>query len=87
MVISADHTAKGHKGKSPAVEPEAQAEEVRRKFGVSLEAYMLPAHRQIQMVDPDGNLKAQEDQGTEPGHEYPIPDDEELLAAYDIRAN
>lgn len=83
MTISADHAAKAQTGTAHAVEPEVQAEEVRRKFGISLEAYMLPAHRQIQMVDPDGTLKAREEQGTEPGHEYPIPNDEELLAAYE----
>ncbi|MET3175540.1 UNVERIFIED_ORG: hypothetical protein ABIB52_003407 [Arthrobacter sp. UYCu721] len=29
---------------------------------------MLPDRHQIQMVDPEGRLKAESDQGTEPGH-------------------
>jgi 2-oxoisovalerate dehydrogenase E1 component alpha subunit len=60
-----------------------QASEVQRKFGISVEDYMLPARRQIQMVAPDGTLKPGAEQGTEPGHEYPIPGDAELLAAYE----
>ncbi|MGW9414890.1 thiamine pyrophosphate-dependent enzyme [Arthrobacter cupressi] len=60
-----------------------QASEVQRKFGISVEDYMLPAHRQIQMVAPDGTLNPEAEQGTEPGHEYPIPGDPELMAAYE----
>ncbi|WP_120521214.1 thiamine pyrophosphate-dependent enzyme [Arthrobacter celericrescens] len=60
-----------------------QASEVQRKFGISVEDYMLPARRQIQMVAPDGALKPDAEQGTEPGHEYPIPGDAELIAAYE----
>ncbi len=44
---------------------------------------MLPARHQIQMVDPEGQLKADTEQGTEPGHEYPVPGDAELMAAYE----
>lgn len=62
---------------------EDQAADVRRKFGISVEDYMLPARHQIQMVNPDGTLRSKEEQGTEPGHEYPTPDDAELLAAYE----
>ncbi|MEV4901013.1 thiamine pyrophosphate-dependent enzyme [Citricoccus sp. NPDC055426] len=53
-----------------------------RSFGISPEDYMLPARHLIRMVDPDGALLPAEEQGTEPGHEYPIPDDEVLLQAY-----
>lgn len=53
-----------------------------RSFGISPEDYMLPARHLIRMVDPDGALRPAEEQGTEPGHEYPIPDDEVLLQAY-----
>ena len=42
---------------------------------------MLPARHQIQMVDQDGKLKPHSEQGAEPGHEYPLPGNEELLAA------
>ncbi|MCM3577118.1 thiamine pyrophosphate-dependent enzyme [Micrococcus luteus] len=51
-------------------------------FGISLEEYLLPAARRIQLIGEDGTLLAPEEQGTEPGHEYPLPSDEELLAAY-----
>ncbi|MEE2567940.1 pyruvate dehydrogenase (acetyl-transferring) E1 component subunit alpha [Pseudarthrobacter sp. J64] len=59
------------------------ADEVVRKFGISVEDYMLPARHPIQMVDPDGRLNPKERQGTEPGHEYALPDDAELMAAYE----
>lgn len=67
----------------PETAVEDQAADVRRKFGISVEDYMLPARHQIQMVNPDGTLRSKEEQGTEPGHEYPTPDDSELLAAYE----
>ena len=54
-----------------------------KKFGISVEDYMLPARHQIQMVDPDGRLMPDSEQGTEPGHEYPMPGDAELMAAYE----
>ena len=76
MTIHADHSA-------PETAAEDQAADVRRKFGISVEDYMLPARHQIQMVNPDGSLRSKEDQGTEPGHEYPTPGDAELLAAYE----
>ncbi|MDQ0677299.1 2-oxoisovalerate dehydrogenase E1 component alpha subunit [Arthrobacter pascens] len=80
MTISADHTAPDQA--QQAVNEDAVAEAV-RKFGITVEDYMLPARHQIQMVDPEGRLKADDDQGTEPGHEYPVPGDEELMAAYE----
>ncbi|MEZ2388350.1 thiamine pyrophosphate-dependent enzyme [bacterium RCC_150] len=84
MTISADHQARGLADARPG-QPEANdpAAEVQRKFGISVEDYMLPAHHQIQMVDPSGTLKPEAEQGTEPGHEYPIPGDAELMAAYE----
>ncbi|CCQ45063.1 dehydrogenase E1 component family protein [Pseudarthrobacter siccitolerans] len=57
--------------------------EAAKKFGITAEDYMLPARHQIEMVDPEGRLKPEGEQGTEPGHEYPLPGDEELLAAYE----
>jgi 2-oxoisovalerate dehydrogenase E1 component alpha subunit len=80
MTISADHSAPDQAQRLPA---EDAASEAVRKFGITVEDYMLPARHQIQMVDPDGRLKAESEQGTEPGHEYPLPADEELLAAYE----
>lgn len=59
------------------------ADEAVRKFGISVEDYMLPARHPIQMVDPEGRLNQKERQGTEPGHEYALPDDAELVKAYE----
>ncbi|SEP86027.1 pyruvate dehydrogenase (acetyl-transferring) E1 component subunit alpha [Arthrobacter sp. OV608] len=80
MTISADHTAREHASPVPA---EDALTEAAKKFGITAEDYMLPARHQIEMVDPDGRLKPEGEQGTEPGHEYPLPGDEELLAAYE----
>ncbi|MET4589342.1 pyruvate dehydrogenase (acetyl-transferring) E1 component subunit alpha [Arthrobacter sp. 754] len=80
MTISADHSAPDQAQRLPA---EDAVSEAVRKFGITAEDYMLPAHHQIEMVAPDGRLKAESEQGTEPGHEYPLPADEELLAAYE----
>lgn len=79
MTISADHTAPDQAGRAPA---EDALSEAVKKFGITAEDYMLPARHQIQMVDPDGRLKPEGEQGTEPGHEYPLPGDDELMAAY-----
>jgi 2-oxoisovalerate dehydrogenase E1 component alpha subunit len=76
MTIHADSSA-------PEKAPEGQAADVQTKFGISVEDYMLPARHQIQMVNPDGTLRPHDEQGTEPGHEYPTPGDAELLAAYE----
>lgn len=78
MTISADHTAPDRN--APAGDALSEAA---KKFGISAEDYMLPARHQIQMVDPDGQLLPEGEQGTEPGHEYPVPGDAELLAAYE----
>ena len=59
------------------------ASEAVRKFGITVEDYMLPARHQIQMVGPDGTLNPHTEQGTQPGHEYTLPGDAELLAAYE----
>ncbi len=53
-----------------------------RSFGITPEQYMLPAQQQIRMLDAAGTLVPVEQQGTGPGHEYPIPEDEVLLKAY-----
>ncbi|CAN7242338.1 pyruvate dehydrogenase (acetyl-transferring) E1 component subunit alpha [Pseudarthrobacter oxydans] len=81
MTISADHTA--HPDTASQAPAEDALSEAAKKFGITAEDYMLPARHQIEMVDPDGRLKPQGEQGTEPGHEYPLPGDEELLAAYE----
>ncbi|GKV72817.1 thiamine pyrophosphate-dependent dehydrogenase E1 component subunit alpha [Pseudarthrobacter sp. NCCP-2145] len=81
MTISADHTA--HPDTTSQVPAEDALSEAAKKFGITAEDYMLPARHQIEMVDPDGRLKPEGEQGTEPGHEYPLPGDEELLAAYE----
>ncbi|MFJ2621578.1 pyruvate dehydrogenase (acetyl-transferring) E1 component subunit alpha [Glutamicibacter sp. NPDC087344] len=56
--------------------------EVSRKFGITPEDYMLPARHMINLLDPDGSLRPQDKQGTEPGHEYPLPSPARLMEAY-----
>ncbi|MDQ0768052.1 2-oxoisovalerate dehydrogenase E1 component alpha subunit [Pseudarthrobacter defluvii] len=80
MTISADHTAPDT---TSTATPENALTEAVKKFGITVEDYMLPARHQIQMVDPDGRLKPESEQGTQPGHEYPVPGDKELLEAYE----
>ncbi len=80
MTISANHTAPHQTGEAPTGNA---LSETAKKFGITAEDYMLPARHQIEMVDPDGRLKPEGEQGTEPGHEYPLPGDNELLAAYE----
>jgi pyruvate dehydrogenase E1 component alpha subunit len=80
MTISADHAASDQANTAPT---EDALSEAAKKFGITAEDYMLPARHQIQMVDPEGRLKAEEEQGTEPGHEYPLPGEDELMAAYE----
>ncbi|HEY8699621.1 MAG TPA: pyruvate dehydrogenase (acetyl-transferring) E1 component subunit alpha [Arthrobacter sp.] len=80
MTISADHTA-SDRARTPPIEDALS--EAAKKFGITAEDYMLPARHQIQMVDPDGRLRAESEQGTEPGHEYPLPGDDELMGAYE----
>src|SRR5688572_3723209 len=90
MTISADHTARERAAQGrqmPDQDEDLHVEgpvaEAVRKFGITVEDYLLPARHQIQMVGPDGTLNPHTEQGTEPGHEYPLPSDEELLAAYE----
>ncbi|MEV8133608.1 pyruvate dehydrogenase (acetyl-transferring) E1 component subunit alpha, partial [Pseudarthrobacter oxydans] len=85
MTISADHTAPDttDTGQTSQAPSEDALSEAVKKFGITAEDYMLPARHQIEMVDPDGRLKPQGEQGTEPGHEYPLPGDDELLASYE----
>ncbi|MDQ0145941.1 pyruvate dehydrogenase (acetyl-transferring) E1 component subunit alpha [Pseudarthrobacter niigatensis] len=80
MTISADHTAPDT---TSTAAPDNALTEAVKKFGITVEDYMLPARHQIQMVDPDGSLKPKGEQGTQPGHEYPVPGDKELLEAYE----
>src|SRR5512141_724255 len=90
MTISADHTAQ-HPATNdaasgvpaPAPSTDDAGSEAVRKFGITVEDYMLPARHQIQMVGPDGTLNPHTEQGTQPGHEYTLPADEELMAAYE----
>ncbi|TLM84557.1 thiamine pyrophosphate-dependent dehydrogenase E1 component subunit alpha [Pseudarthrobacter sp. NamE2] len=85
MTISANHAAPGTATPDQAHQepPENALTEAVKKFGITVEDYMLPARHLIQMVAPDGTLNPKDQQGTEPGHEYPLPGDEELLAAYE----
>ncbi|KWR70815.1 MULTISPECIES: pyruvate dehydrogenase (acetyl-transferring) E1 component subunit alpha [Glutamicibacter] len=56
--------------------------EVSKKFGITPEDYMLPARHMINLLNPDGTLRPEDQQGTEPGHEYPLPSPARLLEAY-----
>ncbi|ASN52824.1 pyruvate dehydrogenase (acetyl-transferring) E1 component subunit alpha [Sinomonas sp. R1AF57] len=63
----------------------AEAQEAIRSFGISIEDYMLPVHgrvAQIQILDEHGSLRPEDERGSAPGHEYPIPAADELLEAY-----
>ena len=77
MTISAHPQGEAN---APAADPIAESV---RKFGITVEDYLLPARHPIQMVNPDGKLVPAGEQGTQPGHEYPLPGDEALLAAYE----
>jgi 2-oxoisovalerate dehydrogenase E1 component alpha subunit len=96
MTISADHTAQQPAAENATLgataagqaeasnrTPEDAATEAVRKFGITVEDYMLPARHQIQMVGPDGTLNPHTEQGAQPGHEYSLPGDDELVAAYE----
>ena len=63
-------------------EPTGGVHEAARSFGISPEDYMLPARHLIRMVEPDGSLVPADQQSTEAGHEYPLPEDEVLVEAY-----
>ncbi|GGJ59393.1 MULTISPECIES: pyruvate dehydrogenase (acetyl-transferring) E1 component subunit alpha [Glutamicibacter] len=59
---------------------------VSKKFGITPEDYMLPARHMINLLNVDGTLREESDQGTEPGHEYPLPSPAELMDAYSALA-
>jgi 2-oxoisovalerate dehydrogenase E1 component alpha subunit len=91
MTISADSAAMQHgsaatqrgAGQKASNGSAGAAGEAVRKFGITVEDYMLPAGHPIQIVGPDGTLNAHTQQGTQPGHEYSLPGDTELMAAYE----
>lgn len=58
------------------------AEEKAKRLGISLEDYLLPTHGRIQMLSESGALLAVDEQGSTPGHEYPMPTKQELLEGY-----
>ena len=64
---------------TPSARPDAAA----RAFGITPEDYMLPTRGQIQIIDQQGRVRPVAEQGTAPGHEYPLPEGSELLAAYE----
>ncbi len=83
MTISADHTAQQPAAAENTAPAENAAGDAVRKFGITVEDYMLPARHPIQIVGPDGALNPHTEQGAQPGHEYNLPDDAELMAAYE----
>ncbi|WP_334170376.1 pyruvate dehydrogenase (acetyl-transferring) E1 component subunit alpha [Sinomonas sp.] len=60
----------------------AEAQEAVKRFGISIEDYMLPVHGQIQILSEDGTMRPEDERGSSPGHQYPVPSDTELLEAY-----
>ncbi|WP_417364901.1 pyruvate dehydrogenase (acetyl-transferring) E1 component subunit alpha [Glutamicibacter arilaitensis] len=62
--------------------PADRISDVSKKFGITPEDYMLPARHMINLLNPDGTLRPEDQQGTEPGHEYPLPSPARLLEAY-----
>lgn len=75
-------------GVPQATSPQATApqttslQEAVQNFGISIEDYLLPVHGQIQILAEDGTMLPEEQRGSSPGHQYPVPPDEELLEAY-----
>ncbi|WP_260853434.1 thiamine pyrophosphate-dependent enzyme [Kocuria palustris] len=67
----------------PIAEQLTPIERVSAQVGIRPEDYMLPAEHEIRMLAPDGTLIPVEEQGTGPGHEYPLPPDDVLLEAYE----
>ena len=67
----------------PIAEQLTPIERVSAQVGIRPEEYMLPAQHEIRMLAPDGTLVPVEEQGTGPGHEYPLPPADELLEAYE----
>ena len=66
----------------PENAPPDLSEQQAKKLGISLEDYLLPTHGRIQMISEAGDLLSVDDQGSTPGHEYPMPTREELLNGY-----
>lgn len=62
-------------------QPDPTDEKVKR-LGISLEDYLLPTHGRIQMISESGELLPVDEQGSTPGHEYPMPTTQELLDGY-----
>src|SRR5690625_7545376 len=58
------------------------SDEKAKKLGISLEDYLLPTHGKIQMISETGELLSVEDQGSTPGHEYPMHTQQQLLDGY-----
>ncbi|MFC8304355.1 thiamine pyrophosphate-dependent dehydrogenase E1 component subunit alpha [Specibacter sp. NPDC057265] len=79
-MISAQHQASQENPDPPAAGTAAGST---YKFGVSVEDYMLPARHPIHMVDQHGSLLPPDAQGTEPGHEYQLPSDAQMMTAYE----
>ncbi|OXS79898.1 thiamine pyrophosphate-dependent dehydrogenase E1 component subunit alpha [Kocuria marina] len=65
---------------TPSVNPAVEAS---KNFGITPEQYMLPASSEIRLLNPDGSAVPESEQGQEPGHEYPMPENSRLLDAYE----
>jgi 2-oxoisovalerate dehydrogenase E1 component alpha subunit len=63
MTISADHTAQQPAAAEKTAPAGNAAGDAVRKFGITVEDYMLPARHPIQIVGPDGALNPHTEQG------------------------
>ena len=45
----------------------AEAQEAVKRFGISIEDYMLPVHGQIQILSEDGTILPEDKRGSTPG--------------------
>ena len=86
MTISADHTA--HRTRTAGSRTGHCTEDAVSRGGAQVRHHGRGLHAARPAPDPDGGpgrhgSNPHTEQGTEPGHEYPLPGDEELLAAYE----
>lgn len=72
-----------HQDAAEETRADARVRQDSANFGISVEDYLLPTRGRIQILDADGVLLPVPEQGTAPGHEYPMPDDARLLRAYE----
>ncbi|RKW71947.1 pyruvate dehydrogenase (acetyl-transferring) E1 component subunit alpha [Galactobacter caseinivorans] len=76
-------TAPANGGTAEENRTDARVRQASTGFGISVEDYLLPTRGRIQMLGHDGSVLPVNEQGIAPGHNYPVPEDERLLRAYE----